>query len=475
MNRPNVAAFVRALGRALAWTATLFAETVQYFWRWTADAAGAAQVLLLRRSKRRAPERVVELDAREARLAERRAARWASWRTLPWQRRTEVRAAASLLVVVAVVALRAYWSIQSAKPQQSVLTTSVGRVQQHETIASRERPANAEDASTFWRKVGAAQPGAWITNEATAPALGPGQLGAWDDFKVGSPVVIGETGGGPPGRGTRYRLWYRGCHFLGADYTCGVGHATSNDAVSWDRSPQPVFVPSAPIDQERLDTIAVARGADGYVLWYSVSPAWFKGRRFATLYVATSRDGLAWTAKSDPVYTAVAQARRLAPSALWDGARFHLWAIDSRSAINPETGRFPDMPPDGDDVILHFTSSDGTKLELAGTMPIRPLQMDPAALWVGRTPSGGYRALFYEQHPLGTDPQGVAVLRSIDGTSWTRSKDDAEPLGVRTFGPGVVPLSLTAVEASNGLLTWFVVRRDRGGESLRVAFHRDGA
>jgi hypothetical protein len=94
-------------------------------------------------------------------------------------------------------------------------------------------------------------------------------------------------------------------------------------------------------------------------------------------------------------------------------------------------------------------------------------------LWVERT-AGGFRALFYEQHPLGPDPQGVVVLRSTDGTSWTRSSDESAPLAVRTLGSTVIPLSLTAVPLPDGLLTWFVVRYDRGGEGIRLAFHKNG-
>lgn len=52
------------------------------------------------------------------------------------------------------------------------------------------------------------------------------RLNEWDDFKVGSPVVMDEGGSGRTWYGaktsSRYRMWYRGCHFVVHEYTCGV-------------------------------------------------------------------------------------------------------------------------------------------------------------------------------------------------------------------------------------------------------------
>lgn len=305
-----------------------------------------------------------------------------------------------------------------------------------------------------------------MKTRSLAPAVGPGPLGSWDDFKAGSPVVLEEDGG--------YRLWYRGCHFLGADYGCGVGQATSKDGVAWQKGEAPVFVPADPFEREHLDAIAVARGKDGYVLWYSVSSAAQAGRHRATIRAARSKDGRSWVPAGAVVYEAVSQGWPLRPVALWRDGRYHLWLVDSRSAIDPKTRLFPEMPSDGDDALLHFVSEDGMKLTPAGSTPTRAVGMGREALWVGPEPSGGFRALFYEQTPSGSARPGVAVLRSADGSNWERAPAEAMPLPVSDLNHSGPPgISLSALPAKAGLFAWFGVRSRRGSEAIRVAFRKE--
>ena len=333
------------------------------------------------------------------------------------------------------------------------------------TFVPRPTPTPLDPAVVFRRQVEAAAPGTWVTAQDIGPVLAPGPLGSWDDFKVGSPVVLEEQG--------TYRLWYRGCHFHATEYSCGVGHATSKGGITWDKASAPVFVPPDPFEREHLDAIAVVHGAGEYLLWYSVRTTSAPGRRRASLHVARSADGLAWTEQAGPIYEAVAQSVRLVPVAVFREERFHLWVIDSRSAIDPSTGLFPEMPADGDDVILHFVSADGARLEAVGSTPLQPLRMDWVPFSISAEPSGGFRALFYERQPSGVDKQGVAVLRSADGSRWERATDEAMPLGVSDLASRGVPLSLVALAAPHGLLAWFVVRDDRGGEAIRVAFRKE--
>lgn len=333
--------------------------------------------------------------------------------------------------------------------------------------ARAARPAD-DPAPAFRRAIASARPGAWVAPRNIPDALSPGPPGAWDDFKIGSPVVLEEHQSGT----ATYRLWYRGCH-LSSGYVCGVGHAVSKDGLTWERSPQPVFTPPDAFEREHLDAIAVARGSAGYLLWYSVSPSWFTGHPRAALEVAHSSDGITWTAQSAVVYQAVALAVRLVPAAAWDGQRFHVWLMDDRSPLDPDTGLFPEMPAEGDQMLLHFVSVDGRQFEANGGTPIAPLEMDPATLSIAFLGLEGFRAVFYEQHPLRAEPQGVAVLRSHDGTNWERAKTEAMPLAVRDLGTTVVPVSLTMLPASGGALAWFVVRRDKGGESIHVAFRKE--
>ena len=132
---------------------------------------------------------------------------------------------------------------------------------------------------------------------------------------------------------------------------------------------------------------------------------------------------------------------------------------------------FEDDLSDGDDVILHFVSADGTKLEAAGSTPLQPLQMDWVALSITAEASGGFRALFYEQAPSGSNKQGVVVLRSPDGSAWERVAGEAMPLSITDFDG--TPVALAAMSREHGLLAWFVVRDGRGGESIRIAFHKE--
>lgn len=299
--------------------------------------------------------------------------------------------------------------------------------------------------------------------------LAPQALGSWDDFKVGWPVVedAGESATGP-----RYRLWYRGCRFSGAEYDCGVGQATSRDGIVWTRSPKPVFVPPDPLDRQGLYAIALAHGRAGYVLWYEVDQAPFNGRRFATLHAATSPDGVTWTAAAGPVYTAVEQGGHLRPSALWDGSQFHVWLIDSMAALDPVTQLFPEMSPDGDLVIVHFTSPDGVHLTRAGHTPIDPIQMDRVPIFVSAVAGEGFRAVFFEHSPARNYSQGVAVLRSPDGSDWVRATDEAMPLSVMDFGSAESPRSLAIAVQRDGLIAWFGVTKEHGREAIRAAIHK---
>ncbi len=460
------------LGRITRYSALLALDALGYCWRWSVDLVAGLRAAGLWYVRRRSPERSSEVSARFAKLRQSRAGRWAAWGAVPWRRRMQVRAAALVLMVLAVVSVRSYERRHNrfalARPTKGSRAPGAGQARfVYPTIAPKPTLTPENPTSVFRHEIEAARSGAWVTAREIRPVVAPGPLGSWDDFKVGSPVVLGEGGGG-------YGLWYRGCHFLGAEYWCGVGHATSKDGVTWERRADPVFAPSDAYEREHLDAIAIARGASGYVLWYSVSPTGAVDRRRASLHVARSPDGLTWTAQSGPVYEAVAQGTRLIPTALWREGRFHLWVIDSRSAIDPATSLFPEMPADGDDALLHFMSIDGARLEAAGSTPIQPLQMDPVAFSIGPDAAGGFRAFFYEQHPSGANRQGVAVLRSPDGNTWERAPGEAMPLGVSDLDYRGVPVSLAVVSAERGLLAWFVVRGDHGGESIRVAFHKDG-
>jgi hypothetical protein len=217
-----------------------------------------------------------------------------------------------------------------------------------------------------------AGPGEWLLYSGN-PVLLRGKQGSWDDFRVGSPVVIKV--------GNTYRMWYRGCHFIGEEYTCGVGHAVSGDGVIWKKSPGPVLAIKDAARSGLLDTIALLRvGDEGYMMWYSLSSDWFEGRMYATIYLATSKDGLNWR-QEGAVLRALRKGTTIAPSAFYDGKTFHLWYVDSTSADKPKA-------------LMHVTSSDGRKWQVAGWTFLNTLGVNPGRLWVLSDRGGGYRGLF---------------------------------------------------------------------------------
>src|SRR3972149_4964787 len=89
--------------RVLSYLIHLLWESFRYLGKTVLDLVFAVRFLLLRRGRRRSPERAVEFDSNIASLREKRAKWWAEWYTLSGRRRClEIRLVA-LLIVVAIV------------------------------------------------------------------------------------------------------------------------------------------------------------------------------------------------------------------------------------------------------------------------------------------------------------------------------------------------------------------------------------
>ena len=487
----DVRSLATRIGRSIVATVRhavpLIGQALAYAFRTLVDVAGLGHAAFLWNTRRRHPDRAADVATRLAAIRDARASRWSAWRALTAQRRVEVRAAVAVLTIIAVWSGQWYLSrLRTPVQVANSVPTAAASPPDHRPPAPTATPypsgsvppvvapasveATAADAAALAKAVAEARPGTWvIAPYEVKPALAPQPLGSWDDFKVGWPVVedAGEAATGP-----RYRLWYRGCQFSGAEYVCGVGQATSRDGIVWTRAPKPVFVPPDPLDRQGLWAMALAHGRTGYVLWYEVDQAPFSGRRFATLHAATSPDGVTWTAAAGPVYTAVEQGGHLRPSALWDGKQFHVWLIDSVAALDPVTQLFPDMSPDGDLVIVHLTSPDGVHLTRAGDTPIDPLQMDRVPLCVSFVAGEGFLAWFFEQSPPRTFEQGVNVLRSRDGSDWARASGEGLPLNGAYFGSAENPRSMSISVQRDGLIAWFGVTKEHGREAIRAAIHK---
>ena len=287
-----------------------------------------------------------------------------------------------------------------------------------------------------------AEPGAGWELSQRNPLVSPGRLGEWDDFKVGSPSVIFENG--------EQRMWFRGCHFVGNDYGCAIGLATSKDGSTWEKVLAPVHTIEDPSERRGLHTVAVLKVEGQYLMYYSVSADPFGGRTYPRIYLATSPDGIAWKKEGAVLRAIHKYTFSIAHTVLHDGSLFHLWYLDA-----PQSK--------GEIALLHVTSSDGKAWNVAGFANIELLHLAHLGMGTSRIAflrgnSGsylGYSALS-EEH--------AKILRSSDGTFWNAGD-----------GKEIVLTKGTSLEApaflgtSAGIAAYFVIKSENGAESIGSA------
>jgi hypothetical protein len=173
-----------------------------------------------------------------------------------------------------------------------------------------------------------------FTKPSTAPALPPVQsweLPFCDDDActnmVGGtlePSLVRDAGG-------TYHLWYAALGAIGVIPSFRIGHASSRDARTWTRTPDPVFTagPAGAWDEVLVShTNVVADPGGGYHLFYFGSSiaddAKCQAEPFGCLLTpgsighAFSDDGIVWTRDPDPV---------LSPSG------FGAWSVGGPSAL----------------------------------------------------------------------------------------------------------------------------------------------
>jgi len=289
-------------------------------------------------------------------------------------------------------------------------------------------------------------PGEWAVL-SEAHVLDRGARGAWDDYGVGSPIVIREAG-------ERYRMWYVGCHLAMREHSCGVGHATSSDGVVWEKLPQPVFMPPDSIAQDNLTEIAVLKIGDRYSLWYSVAADYAAGRRRATVNLATSPDGLVWTDQGQVLEGEGPLPLTIEHSVVHDGQRFHMWYVAAIEKLNAPVLRHLSSA-DGKD----WTAADGKDWTALGGTPLKSLQRDMeemGRLTVETADGRGFRAWFtlpnsdqkYQSKALG-------ALVSPDGTTWQIQPVDADPFKAMLERNGNLRIrAVTGVHDPVGLWLW---------------------
>jgi hypothetical protein len=286
-------------------------------------------------------------------------------------------------------------------------------------------------------------------NPVFKPVLERGDLNQWDDFKVMSPVVIKER--------NRYRMWYVGCHFIGDEYTCGVGHAQSRDGLSWEKSPGPVLSIADPAVSQYLHSIAVAQVGHEYMMWYAIDATPLQGNECATLNLATSTDGLSWKADGLVLSANCQNTAHLWQSVFYDGTTVHLWYSDYDSSANGS--------------MMHLISSDGKNWHKAGSTDIGTLGVDPRRIWVLPEHAGGYRALF-AQRPNNQQETQFGILQSSDLSTW-RVSNETPGLSKVWSGYEGRPQSPTALVEPSGLWIWFALDPNDGADAIALAFQKE--
>ena len=415
-------------------------------------------------------EAVSALNAAMSEERARRAGLAEPWRGMPASRKLAVAATIVFLVAAGILLGSRAWNApgeggtvgkvaaadvkpgqQGARPEprpQRPGKTAVEKLQE-------PKPDPARAALDFAQQRKAVLPGQWVVYGAN-PVLARGEVDQWDDFKVGSPVVLKD--------GDQYRMWYRGCHLRFLEYTCGVGHAVSADGISWKKSPRPVLVPSDPQEVRLLHSLTVIKARDTYWMWYSVRSDPLSYRPYATVYLATSKDGLAWQAER-PVLRAVTEAMpALNLTAFFDGTIFHLW--------------YRDYPSEGVEAVMHVTSADGAQWQSAGYTFLDNIKIRAIKLSVLPLDRGGYRALYV---PASRNDQpkvtvgALDMFLSADGNEWRPSDTPATLPGEAVLKSTERGSGLSVVESSEGLWAWLAAAAANGAEDIRLAFLKEGA
>jgi hypothetical protein len=112
------------------------------------------------------------------------------------------------------------------------------------------------------------------------PVLTPGSPGKWDDYDVGSPVVIKD--------GDTLKMWYLGSPDANVNWK--IGYATALDGINWTKHDDPVleYVPGT-WEGLSLSSMYVIRDRDSLKMWYVGEGIGTNGIGYAV-----SVDGIKW-------------------------------------------------------------------------------------------------------------------------------------------------------------------------------------
>jgi len=175
--------------------------------------------------------------------------------------------------------------------------------------------------------------GASWTLSPQSPVLEPGASGSWDSKSVETPSVVKFNG--------TYYLFYTGYDTSHTDVTnYKIGYATSNDGITWTRSPSPLLSPTDPKGQPNLAFNQYVVGEPGAVVVNGALHVYFTavganqsvGTTLQTIGLVTSTDGTTWSKPEQvlvPDQTLYPRAKKWVgystPSATVIGGKVHLF------------------------------------------------------------------------------------------------------------------------------------------------------
>ena len=277
--------------------------------------------------------------------------------------------------------------------------------------------------------------------------------GTWRSGYVARPTVHYD--------GELFRMWFVGGVSAAGypyDFLERIGFATSEDGIHWtvENGDAPVMEPGAEgsIDDKGLSHPFVLRVEDTWWMWYAAINGDLVGHvRVEQMALATSKDGVNWTRRNEPVITA---GQRM------DG--LDRTQVDGAHVLQDEGGGFTmihQLLGDANHVLAMSTSEDGvTWTPVPDGWPITGFSGNQQlGVSAHRDASGAWFAL-YQWVPFGRGWTTFAAT-SVDGLRWTPAYDHQQvlppweegELGSNEYNHSVHPSQLVVLE--DRVLFWF--------------------
>jgi hypothetical protein len=297
----------------------------------------------------------------------------------------------------------------------------------------------------------------WQLEEA--PALAPGNLRDWDDFRVGYPCVVRV--------GDQWRMYYEGTALDDRGLSTGIGMATSRNGVKWQKVSQKPMIrlydePDESIRHKRVGSPAVCQREDGtYVMIFRELD---KHEGTGLLKAAHSKDGILWDFPKD--------------------AQKGVALFSSRgSAYSPWIYRDPDPPrslcfwyltsakdPDHND-LMNAASSDGVTWKEAILQ--RGLDIDEGGMieHARVIPSGQFYILCYMVRNVKNGDILYRFRVSRNERSWiAQGPPDYSPSGGKTLKEMLLCGAPSVIFTAEGARLYYEEERPDGTRVIRTAF-----